>query len=158
MLRFTRSEATLTLLLLLIGVSMEIWGSHRALDVKFYYSANEARDFLRSMDAAEAAAYLRNEILDLGFLSTYSALSRSFMCRFYPSNRALHIWALVPGFFDLIETSAIIWLLLHPESNPPGWLGVTTCLKWLTGATVIATLGLSLIASSRKSRRQIFQR
>ena len=143
-----RLEFCLIVALILIGGWMLIWGSSGSLDMKFYYSADEARRFLYGLSASEAANYLRNEWVDLGFLSTYSALFFVLARRFYPSKPILHFWAIVPGLFDLIETVTIIWLLLYWKAvAPPAWLGVMTCLKWLSGASISLLILAAMIRS-----------
>jgi vacuolar-type H+-ATPase subunit I/STV1 len=119
--------------LIITGLSMHLWGADKVLDAKLFYTMTQAESFFRSLEPSQWQAYLLNEVLDLGFLSSYSLLFFSFARKFYSANSWL---AFIPGIFDLIETTTIILLLLNRSWSPPIWLGYVTCLKWVTGGIV----------------------
>ncbi len=127
----------LAVLLGLIGLVMHIWGPDDELDIKFFYTSVQANNFLQGLSASQAGAYLLNEIMDLLFLSTYSLLFFFLARRFYFRKTWM---ALVPGFFDLIETTTIIFLLINRSWAPPHWLGYATSLKWTTGIILAITI------------------
>lgn len=116
---------------------MHLWGAEEILDTKLFYTAAQAESFLRSLEPSQWQAYLLNQVLDLGFLSSYSFLF-FFLARKYDFKKT---WlAFVPGVFDLIETTTIIFLLLNKSWSPPVWLGAATCLKWVTGGIVLISI------------------
>lgn len=131
---FSKREVLLLSVLVFFGTMMHFFGSRDSLDARFYYSVSEAKSFLMNLSEAEARAYLRNALFDIGFLATYSML---FFCMFRDMCRSCQRVSLVflfPGTFDFIETLTIIALLTNFTDEPPLWLGITTCLKWVTGA------------------------
>jgi len=136
--------------LALSGIAILIVGTLNSLDVRFYYTAQQADDFLRSLSPLESQRYLRTELLDLIFLSSYSVLLAFSMRRLYPSKIFLAWYAIIPGVFDLAETMTIILLLAKWISYPPPWLGLATCLKWTIGASVIALVLGGPIINTRK--------
>ncbi len=118
------------LLLVTAAVPMLLLPTPGSLDVRFYYSAAEARTFLAGLSPSQAHTYLLHEWWDLLFLTAYSWL---FV-------RLLRTpWAVVPGVFDLIETTIIIAVLSGISSAPIAPLGAITALKW-SSLTIIAAL------------------
>jgi len=108
------------------------------LDARFYYSATEASGFFAALSPAKAHLYLKHQLLDLLFLSSYSVLSFSVVEVLFPKSLRMKIFAIVPGVFDLIETGSIIAILLGaPTTIFAGWLGFATLLKWVTGCLLI---------------------
>ena len=123
--------------LALIGIAMLIWGSLDSLDVRLYYSAEEARSFFQGLSEAQRRAYLRNEIFDMGFMTTYSFLFLCLFQRFCQAYSRFSWVAFVPGILDVVETGSIIAVLVGVLKETPSWLGVVTCLKWVTGAVFL---------------------
>jgi hypothetical protein len=141
-------EAYFIIMLIALGLSMHRWGVDSALDAKFFYTVTEAEFFFRSLEPAKWQAYLLNEVLDLAFLSSYSLLFFFRARKFYFTKSWI---AFVPGFFDFIETTTIILLLLNRSWSPPIWLGYVTCLKWLTGTIVVISIMLGWANSKKRA-------
>jgi hypothetical protein len=139
-----KREVRLLCALSLIGSAMHIWGSHESLDIRFYYSADEAKSFFQNLSPSETRAYLQNEFFDVGFFVTYSFLLFCWFQRVYRAYPRHSFIALIPGMFDLVETSVIIAVLVGLIKEPPTWLGMTTCLKWTTGAFFVLTTAFQL--------------
>ena len=126
-----------------------------ALDTRLFYTAEESMSYLQNLDLEKATRYLVHEVIDLFlFLTCYTALSFLIMKRLYPNVKYLPMLALVPGFFDTIETSSIILYLMKNSSEFPSWMGYVTCLKWTSGLLSIAALffgGLLHLRTKRKA-------
>lgn len=136
----TRSPISLGIITLaLIGFSMHSLGLEQTLDRMQFYTADEASLLLNSLSESGVRDYLKNEILDLFFLATYSTLFFNLIRRYFEKINWLHWCALVPGIFDVVETSTIIRLLTGNLLQPPTWLGYVTCLKWI-GVTIMVLL------------------
>ena len=131
----------LFLLLIGIGAAMRWLGPSDSLDAHFYYTSEYAQIFLTQQSAEEANAYFINELIDLSFLATYSALFFLLFRRYGGSKRS---WlAFIPGIFDLIETVTILSLLRGWATVVPWWLGFATALKWVTAT--LAIVGVTLL-------------
>ncbi len=142
-------EIALAVLLVVLAAAMATWGMLDSLDARLYYTADEATAFLAELDPATRAAYFRNELMDLAFLSAYTLLIVRIIRRVYPHGALPVAIACTPGAFDLVETSTIL-LLLANGASPPAWLGATTFLKWTSGILPALTLIFGLRRSSKR--------
>ena len=81
-----------------------------------------------------------HELIDLFvFLTSYSALFFLLAKRFYDKKASLF---LLPGFFDVVETSAIVLHLTGTLAAFPPWIGYFTAAKW-TGVFVVTAMILA---------------
>ncbi|MBY0372044.1 hypothetical protein K2X33_15270 [bacterium] len=120
-------------LILCIGaldILMLTFGPHPTLDTKLYYTGDEARALLGGFDASQTHAYFLNELFDLLLIASYSAL-------FY---RLKVFVPFLPGAFDLVETSYILYALKTPGAHGfLDYLGVVTFLKWVSGGVLVVS-------------------
>jgi hypothetical protein len=123
--------------LLVFGILMGTLGYSDSLDSRLFYSAAEAKVFFQYLSHEQSRAYLKNEFFDLGFIVSYTLLFYWLYRRMVSHRSWLSALALIPGAFDLIETSVIIGVLSGGVQSPPAWLGFATCLKWTTGAIFV---------------------
>jgi hypothetical protein len=131
----------------LLILIMENFGPSQSLDIKFYYSGAEARALIQNLHAFELKYYFRNELIDLIFIFTYTSALWIGLRRIFPNNKATATLALLPGFFDLIETIAIIYAVKRPGGPHDffDWLGVVTSLKWIFVAIAIGAVIMGLV-------------
>lgn len=130
--------------LVLIFVSMLVFGSGEMLDTHFFYSGEYAWAFFTSLSEEARHAYLRTNLLDFLFIHFYSSLAFHEFSKLLKSKA--RFVALVPGFFDLMETGTIfriLWSGMIPSDLTA--LGYMTAAKWTSGAILILVyLGLLL--------------
>jgi hypothetical protein len=143
-----KSKKVYILIGLLCGlfILMKVFGTQRSLDVKLYYTGDQARALLSGFGEQETKAYFLNEIFDLFFIFCYSSLFYIGLRRCFPTHRWIWTMAFVPGLFDYVETLMILYAL---EAKGPhlffDWLGIATFLKWTTGAAVVGLIGAQYI-------------
>jgi|GEM_PF-3653894 len=134
--RYRKRILVLTFTLVVLYCAMaSLMSASDILDARFYYSAREATGFFAALEPPQNKIYLEHELLDLVFLSSYTALFGTLAKRVFPNSSSLQFFAFAPGLFDLIETGSIMAILLG--SSPGifvGWLGVVTCCKWIAGS------------------------
>lgn len=118
------------------GASMATWGHNNILDSRFFYTAVESQELFRSFTQTDRQHYFINEIFDVGFIISYTALAYLVACR-HPLKLIRQI-VFIPALLDMVETLSILHVLWQGHPGPPEWLGYVTCLKWLAGA--LATL------------------
>lgn len=120
------------------GYLMSQQGITNNLDVRKFYWGSEAISYLLSLTPDESQRYLTKEYFDLFFILSFSSLFFLLMVRFFPRIKYLWLLALLPGFFDLIETGTIISLLMTQKyPRPLDWLGLVTAVKWLLAYLVM---------------------
>ncbi|MFM6928302.1 MAG: hypothetical protein ACKOX6_07550 [Bdellovibrio sp.] len=134
-----KKEFWLLTLIIMLVIMVQLWGSQKALDVRLYYSALEAQDFFASLSLSEVNAYLRHELFDLVFIFAYSYLLLLQIRRVYKPGLITTAFALTPGFFDLLETSTILGVLIGWVQSP-SWLGAITFMKWLASTLVLLAI------------------
>lgn len=132
-------EIWLLILIVFLVTMVQLWGSQKALDVRLYYSALEAQDFFAGLSSAEVNAYIRHELFDVAFIFTYSYLLLLQIRRVYKPSLMMTGIAVLPGIFDLIETSTILTVLMG-WIEAPAWLGAITFVKWMTAAVSLLTI------------------
>ena len=132
-----------------VTVAMIGWGTKVSLDAKFYYSRAEARAFLLGLSDEQMRDYFRNEWMDLLFMTFYTGLLYAWASR-ASTSRVLRRAALVPGFFDAIETLTLLAVMKGRDA--PAWLGAVTCIKWSAAGAVLIAL---IVAALRKKSRTI---
>ncbi|OFZ30120.1 MAG: hypothetical protein A2622_09730 [Bdellovibrionales bacterium RIFCSPHIGHO2_01_FULL_40_29] len=109
------------------------------LDVQLYYTGAAARNFLKALNENDLRLYKTIATLDLIFLSTYTWGVFFFTKKYFA--KIPIILTLLPGIFDLIETTAILYALKTTvQQNYFDWLGLITCGKWVASGVLIATL------------------
>lgn len=135
---FDRPTKILFAMIVLFDIVLMTIGPRDALDIRLYYTGEQARALLASFDEAQIHRYFVNECIDLAFIMTYSALLFVCMQKYWRRYRVL---AFLPGFFDLIETVSILIALSTPGQHDFfDWLGVATFLKWTTGAALVVAI------------------
>lgn len=137
---FDLTTTKLFAILIIIDLAMIFLGVGETLDKKIYYSGVEANALLNAFSEERKNKYFYNQILDLLLITTYSAI---FYVNFKKviQSKSIALLSLVPGLFDLIETSAIILILKNPNYvSILEWLGCITFLKWTTGFVVFFAL------------------
>jgi hypothetical protein len=149
---FGIKEFWCVVVIVLLAMMVQIWGSQKSLDVRLYYTAGEAKSFLNELSPSEISAYVRHECFDLAFIATYSLLLFLWLRRLLPHNKYLLTLAFIPGVLDFIETTTILVILLRAPLEPPSWLGLMTLLKWLStlGVLFLFILGYFHKPRSRK--------
>lgn len=143
-----KALAVLFLLAAVLGAAMVRVAPPRTLDRLPWYTAREAGELLADLGPDGRRRYAANERLDLGFLAVYSAFAFLATGLLWegrlsgPAIRRARRLALVPGLFDLAETSLVLSALAGwPESLPAklGWLCLLTPAKWLSAAVLAAS-------------------
>jgi hypothetical protein len=133
-------------LIIFLDIAMVRLGPHKSLDVKLYYSGDQARGLLQSFDGIELQKYFINEIFDLILIFAYSCAFFVGIQRAFPNYKNLALLGLIPGAFDLFETIAIIYALrTSGPNNFFDWLGVVTFLKWITGVVALTAFVLGVV-------------
>ncbi|MEQ1723076.1 MAG: hypothetical protein ABL930_07850 [Pseudobdellovibrio sp.] len=113
-------------------------GLKHTLDARIFYTQDDALAFLQSLDSTGLQTYLHVELLDLGFIFTYSMLMYVTLRKMIPNRFYFCFIAFIPGFFDLVETANIILFLQNPTYIQSfAWLGTITFLKWTTSAVLL---------------------
>ena len=138
---FDKLALSLLFLIFLFGLAMHFIGPPDSLDTKLYYSAEQAQLILSHFSESDLKAYFLNEILDLGFLTTYTLFFIVVLRRLYVQKTWLVLFPLIAGVSDLIETTGIICVLKFPGSNSLfKILGIFTCTKWVFGFVVLVLI------------------
>lgn len=130
----------------LIEVWMAVYGPSESLDMKYYYTGDDARALFQSFTAADVRTYFINEIFDLILLASYSFAFFLGLQRLYSPRLWTIALPLVAGVSDLIETLVIMSVLKF--SNPVSffdWLGILTCLKWTLIVIMLFLAGVGLV-------------
>jgi hypothetical protein len=125
----------------IIFLLMQIFGHSGSLDIKLYYTGDQARFFLTSLSAEQNRAYLVTELIDFFlFIPAYSLTLFFGIKQLRPLDRKMWLWAFAPGFFDIIETLLIINALISTSNQSYfDWLGLMTFFKWLLGLGAVIT-------------------
>ncbi len=98
-------------------------GPPKTLDVRLFYSREEAYQWLTSLTEIQRSDYLITEYFDIVYTLSYSII-------FF---LVLGPLGLIPGILDLIETIPIIFHL-RTGSDLPAQIGFISGFKWITGA------------------------
>jgi hypothetical protein len=110
----------------------------RVLDVRLVYSGADALAYLDSLAPDARQRYFVHEMLDFGFMAAYTGMFVSA----WRSHPLLVFWPWLPGLLDLVETSAIAWLLRFPQSESReqlAWvMSIATPLKYFFFYTALA--------------------
>jgi hypothetical protein len=163
-LRPKRFTLVVLLLAVLVADAFLVLSSPAAgtLDARLVYTPAGARDFIAGLDASSGAIYRLVEAVDLAFIVVYTTAFVTWV-RFLRNRaalpvRAYPVLAVVPGIFDLAETTAIFMML--SDDAAPAVLAivaaVATPLKWLSGAALFALLFWGEVRwfRSRRARRR----
>lgn len=161
-----KALAALAALAAVILAAMASVGPAFSLDRLPWYTADEAMALLSALGPDGQARYLRNEVLDLGFIAVYSAFAFLATGALWEGTipprglRAARALALLPGLLDLVETSLVISVLTGDPGAVPGkvaWLVRATPAKWASAAALVAfalagavNLSIVRIAARRK--------
>ncbi len=134
--------------LILLGLMTWIAPSE-TLDAKLYYNQLDAWTFFQTLGAQDRQHYFINELCDLVFIFLYTSILYLSAERKTSWDPKLCRVVFIPTLFDLYETLSIL-AVLHTGEMPPAtlWLGVVTCLKWLSGFGVTAAI---LFSSRRRA-------
>lgn len=131
------------------------------LDARLAYGPTQAIALVEAMNPSALSAYRAFNVVDFIFIVFYSVLLVTWFRLLDPDVEAkLRGWpwlGLLPGVFDIVETTGVA-LLLHsgqPGQSPGLWLAVLgTPLKWF-GA--VLALSLLVLAELRGLRRRHLQ-
>jgi hypothetical protein len=136
----------ISLVLLVLSYFMSAMDLGDTLDLQIYYSASQASQYILGLSSEKMNIYFRHELLDLLFLSAYTALFYFGIALSFPSKNFLKWSALMPGLFDLLETLGIlIALRIGPQYFIVSWLGIATLLKWVTASVFIVILLMRIV-------------
>jgi hypothetical protein len=137
---FDKKSTILVLLIIIIDfymIYLMTQGLTETLDQKLYYSGDDARALWLSFSNWHLQTYFANEIADLFLIASYSSLFYITLRKVSKSPEYLLV-ALIPGFFDLIETLSVMLILKFPEYGQIlNWLGTVTLFKWNSGAFAV---------------------
>ena len=140
-------------LIVLLDVAIWIYGPRDSLDIKFYYTGDQARALMLGFDQMELRKYLATALLDLALIFSYTTALVIGLKRVYAS-RTVALAGFLPGVCDFIETAAILYFIVRPGPYAFfDWLGVVTLLKWTFGAILFAVfaVGLALPKTGHRS-------
>lgn len=125
----------------------------RILDLRFWYTAQDALDYLASLQGETRSRYLIHEWLDFGFMGFYSLALAGFWKRHW----RLQMLPWLPGFLDFVETSSIVAILCEPErfARLGLLISISTPVKYLFFYGVIISILFSAIFPGwmRRSKR-----
>ena len=134
---FDKKVALILLFIVVLGFVMRMIGPPDCLDAKLFYSGEQARALINSFSESDLRAYFLQEILDLGFLTSYTTLFLLMLRRLSPAKTWLLIFPVIVGLSDLVETTVTILVLKFSGSKMWfDWLGLFTFVKWVLGAIV----------------------
>ena len=132
-----RNEIFLITLLVICSAAMLLLKSD-SLDTKLFYSAEFSQNFFNSLSEEQWRAYLFHELIDLFFfLPAYTCLTFLILKKLFVDTQAVWQAALMPGLFDLVETTCITAHLAKYLAEFPSWMGYITFAKWGTGIFVL---------------------
>lgn len=132
-----RHEIFLIILLVICSTTM-LSLTRESLDTKLFYSAEFSKNFFTSLAEEQWRAYLFHELIDLFlFLPAYTCLTFLILKKLFVDAQAVWLTALIPGLFDLIETTCIIAYLAKYIAEFPSWMGYITFAKWATALFVL---------------------
>lgn len=127
--------------------------AHQILDVHFYYTEIEFQKFFQTLSAKENFRYVLVAIFDLGFLFSYTVFFYLGLKRLTYKKPIFKYLAILPGFFDFIETTSILGVLAEAISpRSVSWIGVVTSLKWLSIILVLAFIILGIYFRVNKNK------
>jgi hypothetical protein len=120
------------------------------LDARLFYTRADATAYLAALGPKGRHGYFLHEVVDLGFIATYTTLLRRLAVR-WKLPRALRWLAFAPGAADLVETGGILAVLAVPAAAPlVAVLGATTAVKWAAAALVVSGFGGALAVRRRR--------
>ena len=129
-----------------VGMIMKHCSPHGSLDSQIYYSGEEARVYLKGLTDGQSFSYFVNQFWDLLFIFLYSALGYFSVKKLFSTIKMAPWLALIPGVFDLIETTSILFILkLGDAINALDALGVVTLLKWCSGGLLAVLIILKFL-------------
>jgi hypothetical protein len=131
------------------------------LDARLVYGPAQAQALVEALDASSRSAYRAFNVIDFVFIVLYSALLVTWFRLLDPDVGArLRGWywlGLLPGVFDLIETTGVALLLRseQPGHSPGLWLAVAgTPLKWLGALLALSLLVFAEVRGLHQRRLQ----
>ncbi len=138
----SRLIALLAFIALVCGIAMLMIGPPSTLDVRLFYSNEEAYKWLASLTENQRSDYLINEYLDIAYTTSYSLI---FFLILGP-------WGIIPGTLDLFETIPIILHLRNGSELLP-MMGIISGSKWISGMVAFGFVIRKLIPERRNTRR-----
>ena len=128
--------------LILTGIGMKILSPPNKLDVRFWYSVEEAKSFLFGLSPDQARLYFYGEVLDFWFMINYSwILHLIFKKKF----------VFITGVLDFFETSLIVLFLITNEFiSVMNLLTIFSSLKWTMALLMISLVVLHLVKRVRQ--------
>lgn len=104
------------------GVMLSIPQEGRILDLRFWYSAQDALEYLNALQGEARDRYRIHEWLDLLFMGFYSLA----MAGFWRGPKRWSALPWIPGLLDFMETSLILVLLYAADGSPPFSIQIAT--------------------------------
>lgn len=136
-----KNVLVLFVLIIVIIFTMHIIGPPDSLDMKLYYSGEQARVLFKTFSDSDLKAYFMNEIFDLCLLISYTFVFLILLQRIYSRQIWTVVLPLIIGISDFIETTVILSVLKFSVSQSVfNWLGIFSFLKWSIGLLVILLL------------------
>lgn len=123
-------------------------GTH-VLDVRLWYTPDDAFALLDSLGVEGRAAYAKHAVADLVFIAIYTYLLRA------AAPGRLRALAWIPGLLDAMETAGILVLLSVFPSRPVTLataVAIATPLKWAAGGLLVTAIVVMRFAA-RAARR-----
>jgi hypothetical protein len=138
--------------LLVVFLLMNLLNSE-SLDIRLYYTGEQARQFLTSLSFKENRVYLITELIDFFlFIPAYTLTLFLGIKQLCSSDRKIWLWAFAPAIFDVIETALIIYALASTANHTYfDWLGLVTFFKWLLALGAVITFFRKLKQQSLSS-------
>jgi hypothetical protein len=128
-----------------------------SLDVLFFYSVSDMNVLFSDLKEEGRELYFRQQFFDLAYIASYTLLGLKLLRHLFKiPPRWLFLLALVPGFFDSIETLGIQVLLKRwPDlgQSLPEIVRFATPLKWSSGGILLLAI-VSKIFARRVQRVQ----
>ena len=131
---------------ILTGIVMHILSPAHKLDVRPYYTFEQATSYLENLSELEKKNYFSAELFDLWFMLNYTWL----LLIVWKKNviRKKTLWpAFLPGIMDLFETTLILNYLHNREfSSVYQLLPVFSSLKWFLVILILLYLGKKILS------------
>ncbi|KYG63208.1 hypothetical protein AZI86_16015 [Bdellovibrio bacteriovorus] len=152
---FDKPTVLLLIALTVLSVVMVIAGAgFEGLDLKFYYSGDEALRILSALSSEQRQRYLRIESLDFIYLSIYTSLLM-WNLRKVGGARLMFLGTL-PAIFDVAENLCIMhWLSSPGEHFYLGFLSFLTMAKWSFGFSWTVLFFAKFFLRRVKEKRRI---
>lgn len=128
--------------LALTGVMMKFLSPPNKLDVRFWYSIDEAKSFLFGLSPEQARRYLYGEFFDFWFMINYSWILHLILKKKF---------VFIIGVLDFFETFLIVvFLITNQFLSVMNLLPIFSSLKWTLAIFMISLVVLHLVKRVRQ--------